>query len=189
MIEIRWHGRGGQGAKTAALLLAEAIVSGGKYVQAFPEYGPERRGAPVRAFNRIDDKEIRQHSPVVEPDVVVVLDPTLIEAAKVTDGLKEEGMLLVNTSEDPQELKKKYGIGDRVIHTVDASKIATETIGLDIPNTPMLGALAKISGVLDYETMMKDLKVKLSKKFRDRPEIVEGNLLSVKRAYEEVKQG
>ena len=188
MVEIRWHGRGGQGAKTAALLLADAITSSGKYVQAFPEYGPERRGAPVRAFNRIDEKEIRQHSPVLEPDVVVVLDPTLIETAKVTEGLKDGGVLLVNTSEPPKELRKRYGIRNKKIYTVDASTIAVETIGLDIPNTPMLGALARTTEILDFERMIKDLTAKLSKKFRDRPEIVEGNIRSIKKAYEEVRQ-
>jgi len=187
MIEIRWHGRGGQGAKTGALLLADAVISSGKYVQAFPEYGPERRGAPVRAFNRIDQKEIRQHSPVVEPDVVVVLDPTLIESAQVTEGLKDGGILLVNTGENPQELRGKYSIETRNVYTVDASTIAVETIGLDIPNTPMLGALARVTEVLDLEGMVKDLSAKLAKKFRDRPEIVKGNIQSIKRAYEEVK--
>lgn len=188
MIEIRWHGRGGQGAKTAALLLADAVISSGKYVQAFPEYGPERRGAPVRAFNRIDEKEIRQHSPVVAPDVVVVLDPTLIETAKVTEGLKDGGVLLVNTSETPGELKKKYHIDSGRLHTVDASKIAVETIGLDIPNAPMLGALAKVTDMFDFERMVEDLQHKLSHKFRDRPEIVDGNIRSLKRAYEEVTE-
>ena len=188
MIEIRWHGRGGQGAKTAALLLADAVISSGKYVQAFPEYGPERRGAPVRAFNRIDEKEIRQHSPVVEPDVVVVLDPTLIETAKVTEGLKDGGVLLVNTSETPGELKKKYHIDSGRLYTVDASKIAVETIGLDIPNAPMLGALAKVTDMFDFERMVEDLQHKLSHKFRDRPEIVDGNIRSLKRAYEEVTE-
>lgn len=187
MVEIRWHGRGGQGAKTAALLLADAVISSGKFVQAFPEYGPERRGAPVRAFNRIDENEIRQHSPVVEPDVVVVLDPTLIEAAKVTEGLKDGGVLLVNTSETPEELKKKYHIDSGKLHTVDASRIAVETIGLDIPNSPMLGALAKVTEMFDFDRMVEDLLHKLTEKFRDRPEIVDGNIRSMKRAYEEVK--
>ncbi|KPJ51281.1 pyruvate synthase [candidate division TA06 bacterium DG_26] len=188
MVEIRWHGRGGQGAKTAALLLADAVISSGKYVQAFPEYGPERRGAPVRSFNRIDKTEIRQHSPVVEPDVVVVLDATLIESAKVTEGLKKDGVLLVNTAETPGELRKSHDIKTGKVYTVDASTIALDTMGLDIPNTPMLGALARVTEILDYEEMLKDLEKKLSKKFRGRPEIVEGNLRSVKRAYEEVKQ-
>ncbi len=189
MVEIRWHGRGGQGAKTAALLLADAIIPSGKYVQAFPEYGPERRGAPVRVFNRIDEKEIRQHSPVTEPDVVVVLDPTLIETAKVTDGLKDGGVLLVNTSEGPQGMRKKYGIETEKLYTVDASGIALETLGLDIPNTPMLGALARVTDMLDFGRMIGDLEIKLAKKFRDRPKIVKGNIESIKRAYEEVNQG
>jgi pyruvate ferredoxin oxidoreductase gamma subunit len=186
MLEIRWHGRGGQGAKTVALLLADAALSSGKNVQAFPEYGPERMGAPVQSFNRIDDGRILMHCSIKSPDVVVVLDPTLMATVKVTDGLKPDGTLLVNTSFSPSELKKKTGFGGRVC-TVDASKISEETIGRRIPNTPMLGALVKVTGALDFEAMLDDTRQKLSKKFAHRPEVIEGNIESMRRAAQEVK--
>ncbi len=188
-LEIRWHGRGGQGAKTAALLFGEAALETGMYIQAFPEYGPERMGAPVVAFNRLADNEIRTHASIKEPDIVVVLDPTLIEVANVVDGLKEDGVLLVNTEETPEQLKKHYKLDNRKIkiYCVNASKIALETIGRDVPNTPMLGALVKVTGIFHYETMMESIKAKLSAKFRGRDEIIKGNLESIKRAYEEVK--
>ncbi|HBE73497.1 MAG TPA: pyruvate synthase [candidate division Zixibacteria bacterium] len=186
MLEIRWHGRGGQGAKTVALLLADAALSAGKNVQAFPEYGPERMGAPVQSFNRIDDGRIPMHCSIKSPDVVVVLDPTLMATVKVTAGLKPGGTLLVNTSFAPGEIKKQTGFGGRVC-TVDASRISEETIGRRIPNTPMLGALAKVTGVLDFEAMMDDTRQKLAKKFAHRPEVIEGNLESMRRAAQEVK--
>jgi len=188
VIEIRWHGRGGQGAKTAALLFGEAALDTGKYIQAFPEYGPERMGAPVVAFNRLADETIRTHSGIKEPDVVVVLDPTLIEIANVVTGLKDGGILLVNTEDTPEELKKKYNLGDKKIkiYCVDASKIALESFNRDVPNTPMLGALVKVTGIFDYDKMMESIKAKLSVKFRGRDELIKGNLQSIKRAYEEV---
>jgi pyruvate ferredoxin oxidoreductase gamma subunit len=186
MLEVRWHGRGGQGAKTVALLLADAALSAGKSVQAFPEYGPERMGAPVQSFNRIDDGSILMHCSIKSPDVVVVLDPTLMATVKVTSGLKPGGILLVNTSLTPGEIKKQTGFGGRVC-TVDASKISEETIGRRIPNTPMLGALAKVTGALDFEAMVEDTRQKLAKKFAHRPEVIEGNIESMRRAAKEVK--
>ncbi len=186
MLEVRWHGRGGQGAKTVALLLADAALSAGKKVQAFPEYGPERMGAPVQSFNRVDDNSILMHCSIKSPDVVVVLDPTLMATVKVTAGLKPNGTLLVNTSLTPGEIKKQTGFVGRVC-TVDASKISEETIGRRIPNTPMLGALAKVTGALDFEAMVEDTRQKLAKKFAHRPEVIEGNLESMRRAAKEVK--
>lgn len=189
VLEIRWHGRGGQGAKTAALLFGESALDTGKHIQAFPEYGPERMGAPVTAFNRLSEVSIRVHSGIKEPKIVVVLDPSLIEPAKVTQGLKEGGILLVNSSESPAELRKRLDLpaGIRVC-TVDASKIATDTIGKDVPNTPMLGALVKVTGLLKFEPMMKAIEHKLAEKFRGGKErFIEGNLVSIRRAYEEVK--
>ncbi|MDP2808503.1 MAG: 2-oxoacid:acceptor oxidoreductase family protein [bacterium] len=186
MIEIRWHGRGGQGAKTAALLLADAALSAGKYVQAFPEYGPERMGAPVQSFNRIDEQPILMHCPVKSPQVVVVLDPTLMASVNVTAGLGADGMLIINTGLDAVEIKKSVKF-DGKIFTVDASRISEETIGKNIPNTPMLAALVKITGILDFKSMMEDTEHKLAKKFAHRPEVIEGNIQSMKRAAEEVK--
>jgi pyruvate ferredoxin oxidoreductase gamma subunit len=188
VFEIRWHGRGGQGAKTAALLFGDAALSTGKYIQAFPEYGPERMGAPVQSFNRLSDKPINIHSGITSPDIVIVLDPTLMKSIDVTQGLADEGYILINTSKSPQEMREEFGIKAKKIATCDAYKISEETIGKKIPNTPMLGALIRVTGILDFEQMLKDTGEKLSKKFSGRPEIVEGNINSIKRAYEEVQQ-
>ncbi len=188
VLEVRWHGRGGQGAKTAALLFGEAALETGKFIQAFPEYGPERMGAPVTAFNRLSDEFIWSHSGIKNPDIVVVLDPSLIEPAKVTDGLKPDGIILVNTAESPEDLRKRLGLPGTVkVYTVDASAIAMATIGRDVPNTPMLGALARVTGVLKLEPMIEAIRSKLSVKFRGREKLVEDNLKSIRRAYEEVK--
>ncbi|MGQ9677860.1 MAG: 2-oxoacid:acceptor oxidoreductase family protein [bacterium] len=188
VLEIRWHGRGGQGAKTAALLFGEAALSTGKFIQAFPEYGPERMGAPVTAFNRLSDEPIYSHSGIKSPDIVVVLDPSLIEPARVVEGLKENGILLINTTESPDELRRRLNLPSSVeVYTVDASKIALETIGRDVPNTPMLGALVRVSGVLQLEPVLESIKEKLSVKFRGRTKLVEDNLQSIRRAFEEVK--
>jgi pyruvate ferredoxin oxidoreductase gamma subunit len=186
MIEIRWHGRGGQGAKTVALLLADAALAVGKHMQAFPEYGPERMGAPVQSFNRISDRPITLHCSVKEPSVVAVLDPTLMATVNVTGGLKPDGILLVNTALSPAEIKQQTGFAGTV-YTIDASKISRETIGRDIPNTPMLGALVKVTGVLDFDAMVEDTEKKLAKKFSHRPEVIEGNIKSIKRAALEVR--
>lgn len=185
--EIRWHGRGGQGAKTAALLLGDAAMSLGKYIQAFPEYGPERMGAPVASFNRISSEPITIHYGITEPDIVLVLDPTLIGTIDVTKGLPENGIIIVNTPGSASEVRTMTKFKTGKIFAVDASKISKETIGKDIPNTPMLGALIKASGLLDFDHMMEDLKKKLSKKFASKPEVIEGNLSAVKRSFEEVK--
>ena len=150
LLEIRWHGRGGQGAKTAALLFADAAVETGKYIQAFPEYGPERMGAPVFAFNRISDKPILQHCGIKSPNIVVVLDPTLMETVNVTDGLPEDGVILVNTQKSAEEIKKELNLTKQHVYVVDASKISTEILKRDLPNTPMLGALIKVSKLLDF---------------------------------------
>lgn len=189
VLEIRWHGRGGQGAKTAALLFGEAALDTGKFIQAFPEYGPERMGAPVQAFNRLSDEPIRSHSGIKSPKIVVVLDASLIEPARVTAGLAEDGILLVNTTEGAAELKQRLGLPATVrVYTVDASRIATEEIGKDVPNTPMLGALVKVTGLFELEPMMAAIRHKLETKFRGREKLIETNLKSIRRAFEEVKQ-
>ena len=190
MLEVRWHGRGGQGAKTAALLFAEAAAAAGKRVQAFPEYGPERMGAPVTSYNRVSDEEITLHSGVTSPDFVVVLDATLIDTGKVTEGIPEDGIIVVNTPQSPAEMAKQLGLGEDAkikVFTVDADTISKETIGRVIPNTPMLGALIRATGVLELEDLLEDTKRKLEKKFRNRPEIIQGNLEAIRRAYQEVK--
>jgi pyruvate ferredoxin oxidoreductase gamma subunit len=188
-LEIRWHGRGGQGAKTAALLFGESALDTGMYIQAFPEYGPERMGAPVQAFDRVLDRPIRSHSGIRHPDIVVVLDSSLIEPAGVTNGLKPDGIILVNTTDTPGEMRKRLGVPSTVkVYAVDASKIAMETVGKNVPNTPMLGALVKVTGVLKFDEMMTAIKDKLAEKFRGGKEkFIEPNLVSVRRAYEEVR--
>ncbi len=189
MMEIRWHGRGGQGAKTAALLLGEAAISAGKYVQAFPEYGPERMGAPVAAYDRIAAKEITIHSPVLLPDVVLVLDETLTESVNVAHGLSEEtGVLIVNTPYSKEEVRERVKWNGKKLFTIDASKIALANIGKAIPNTPMIGALLGAVDVLPLEAFMEDTKKKLEKKFKSKPEVIEGNLKAIRAAYEEVKK-
>lgn len=188
LTEIRWHGRGGQGAKTAALLLADAALASGKYIQAFPEYGPERMGAPVASFNRISSNPISLHSGVTDPDIVIVLDPTLMDSVDVTEGMPANGTLLVNIERSPAEVREIFGIASGIkICTVDASRISTETIGRDIPNTPMLGALVKATGILDFKEMIEDTKKKLEKKFKSKPEVIAGNLKAIERAYNEVR--
>ncbi|HAH88202.1 MAG: 2-oxoacid:acceptor oxidoreductase family protein [Armatimonadota bacterium] len=187
LTEIRWHGRGGQGAKTAALLFGDAVLGQGKYMQAFPEYGPERMGAPVQSYNRISDEPINLHCSVTEPQVVVVLDPTLIGTVDVIQGLPTDGTIIINTDRPASKFKEMLGLNTQKVYTVDASKIAKETIGRDIPNTPMMGALVKATGLLDFEDMLKETKVKLTKKFRNKPEVIDGNIKAIRRAYEELK--
>ena len=188
LIEIRWHGRGGQGAKTAALLLGDAALASGKYIQAFPEYGPERMGAPVASFNRISSKPIMLHSGVTNPDIVIVLDPTLIESVNVTEGMGDGGVLIVNTERSSKDVKNDCGISGGIkVFTVDASKISIDTIGKDIPNTPMVGALIKATGILDFKEMIENMKHKLEKKFKSKPEVIEGNLKAIERAFNEVR--
>ena len=187
IIEIRWHGRGGQGAKTAALLFADAALSEGKFIQAFPEYGPERMGAPVQSFNRISENPITLHCGISNPKYVVVLDPTLLTSVDVLSGVPDDGMIIINTGKATQEIKAHLKNQKVKVFTVDASKIAREAIGRDIPNTPMLGAMAKATGILDFGRLISDLEVKLKKKFASKPEIIAGNLKAVKRAYEEVR--
>jgi len=188
LIEIRWHGRGGQGAKTAALLFADAALTSGKYVQAFPEYGPERMGAPVTSFDRLSAKPILLHSGVTNPDVVIVLDPTLMETVDVIEGVPDGGIVIINTNKSPDEIKKELKMTGRIkVFTVDASTISREEIGREIPNTPMLGALIKATGILDFKEMLEDTKKKLEKKFKSRPEIIQGNVKAIERAYKEVR--
>ncbi|ODA43747.1 Pyruvate:ferredoxin oxidoreductase, gamma subunit [Thermodesulfovibrio sp. N1] len=187
-IEVRWHGRGGQGTVTAAKVFADACLSGGRYVQAFPEYGPERAGAPLRAYNRISSKELRMHCPVSNPDVVVVVDPTLIESIDVTEGAKDNASFIVNSSKDPKELREKLKLkSTQKIYVVDATKIALECFGRPMPNSPMVGALNRVTGLVNLETLLEDVKKSFGKKFAQK--IIDGNLLAVKRGYEEVKEG
>ncbi|GBD95359.1 MAG TPA: pyruvate synthase [Nitrospirae bacterium] len=187
-IEIRWHGRGGQGTVTAAKVLADACLSGGRYVQAFPEYGPERAGAPLRAYNRISDHVIRMYCPVLHPHVISIADATLLDGVNVTDGAQDDTIFLVNTSKDPKEIREKLNAkpGQKVF-TVDASKIARDCIGRPLPNASMLGAISKATGIIDMDTLLANVKKSFGKKFARK--IIDGNLDATKRGYEEVKEG
>ncbi len=189
LTEIRWHGRGGQGAKTAALLFGEAALSTGKYIQAFPEYGPERMGAPVQSFNRLSSRPITLHSQVIAPDIVVVLDPTLIGPVEVTAGLSPGGIIIVNSQDSPREMRKELGLasGKGKVFTVDASAISRKHLGREFPNTPMMGALVKATDILGLESLLSDTRKKLEKKFRRKPEVIKGNLQSIRDAYKEAR--
>ncbi|MFH1791391.1 MAG: 2-oxoacid:acceptor oxidoreductase family protein [Candidatus Omnitrophota bacterium] len=187
LFEVRWHGRGGQGAKTASQFLAEAALDAGKFIQAFPEYGPERAGAPIRSYTRVSDARIDIHSPVTKPAVVVVIDPTLLDAVDVTEGLGENGVLLVNTPDTPDAIREKTGFKSGKVATCDATKISLETLGVPMPNTPMLGALLKIVPMVPLESIDEQIKHKFLKKIGE--EKTNANLKGVKRAYEEVKVG
>ena len=189
MIEIRWHGRGGQGAKTASLLLADAAFNTGKYIQGFPEYGPERMGAPITAYNRISDTPIRVHSNVYEPDYVVIVDDTLIDTVDVTKGLKENGAILINTSKQIDEIRKSLKGYKGKIYTVDASKISLECLKANFPNTALLSAIIKITNIMSKDELLKDMETSFKHKFARKPEVIEPNMEAVKRAYDEVIGG
>ena len=185
IVEIRWHGRGGQGAVTAAKILAEAALLSGKFVQAFPEFGPERAGAPVKSFTRISARPINTHTQILSPDAVVVLDPTLIEMVNVCDGLSAAGALILNTDKTPQEMKKRLGAAAGRIATVDATDISIKAFKRNIPNTPMIAALVKVTGIMKLEEVIDGFKKQSSGKFS--PEVVEANVRAMKSAYEAVK--
>ncbi|KGG80927.1 2-oxoacid:acceptor oxidoreductase family protein [Caloranaerobacter azorensis] len=187
MIEIRWHGRGGQGAKTASLLLAEAAFATGKFIQGFPEYGPERMGAPITAYNRISDSKIRIHSNIYEPDYVVVVDETLLKDVDVTAGLKKEGAIVINSEKSPEELRPLLKGYEGRVYTIDARKISIETLGKYFPNTPMLGAIVKVANIMEEEDFLKAMEESFAHKFATKPEVIEGNMEAIKRALKEVK--
>lgn len=189
MIEIRWHGRGGQGAKTASLLLADIAFNTGKYIQGFPEYGPERMGAPITAYNRIDDKPIRCHSNIYEPDYVVVVDDTLLSTVDVTLGLKNDGALLINSALEESEIRKLVPNYSGKIYTVDASRISFECLGANFPNTALLSAVIKITGIMTKEDLEKHMLASFKHKFAKKQDVIEPNMEAVRRAYNEVKGG
>jgi pyruvate ferredoxin oxidoreductase gamma subunit len=183
ILEIRWHGRGGQGVKTAALLFAEAASEGGKFIQGFSDYGPERSGAPIQGFTRISDSPITLHNFITYPDVVVVLDPTLLGTVAVAEGLKAGGKVLVNTSHDPAEVAAKLGVDKSQVYVVDAQKISMETMGRDMPNSPMIGALIKVIGQVELPWVNQTFENKFGSK---SAQIVADNVAAIKRAHEEV---
>lgn len=187
IVEIRWHGRGGQGAKTASLLLADAAFNTGKFIQGFPEYGPERMGAPITAYNRISDERLSVHSNIYEPDYVVVVDDSLIECVDVTAGLKESGAIIVNTTKTPEDIRPLLKGYKGKVCTIDARTISINTLGRYFPNTPMLGAVVKVSKVMDEEEFLNDMVDSFKHKFAKKPEVVEGNINALKVSMQEVK--
>lgn len=188
LIEIRWHGRGGQGAKTASLLLADAAFNTGKYIQGFPEYGPERMGAPITAYNRISNNPITIHSNIYEPDYVVVVDDTLLETVDVTAGLKESGAIVINTTKSPEYLSQVLKGYKGAIYTIDARKVSMETLGKYFPNTPMLAAIVKVSNIMTDEAFLKDMEGSFKHKFAKKPEVIEGNMKALEMALKEIKK-
>ena len=187
LIEFRWHGRGGQGAKTACLLLADAAFAAGKYVQGFPEYGPERMGAPITAYNRISDARCSVHCNIDDPDYVVVVDETLLDTVDVTRGLNPEGAVIINTPKDPKVLREKLKGWAGSIWAIDARKVSEETLGRYFPNTPMLAAAVKVSGVLEKERFLSDMEESFHHKFASKPQVIEGNMQVLRTSMEEVQ--
>lgn len=187
LTEIRWHGRGGQGAKTAALLLADVAFQTGKYVQGFPEYGPERMGAPITAYNRISDTKIRVHSNIYDPQYVVVVDESLLESVDVTSGLKKDGAILVNTQKTKEEIVPHLKGYEGKLYTIDARKVSMETMGKYFPNTPLLAAIVKVAGIMDEETFLREMQASFSHKFASKPEVIDGNMAALKMALKEVR--
>jgi pyruvate ferredoxin oxidoreductase gamma subunit len=188
-VEIRWHGRGGQGAKTACLLLADAAFSSGKYVQGFPEYGPERMGAPITAYNRISDERCTVHSNIYNPDYVVVVDETLLESVNVTAGLSNEGAIIINTEKTPEEIRPMLNGYSGKVCTIDARRISEETLGKNFPNTPMLAAAVKVSGVVEPNRFVSDMKASFQHKFSTKPQVIEGNMNALAKSMREVQIG
>ena len=188
LIEIRWHGRGGQGAKTASLLLADVAFSTGKYIQGFPEYGPERMGAPMTAYNRISSKPIEVHSNIYDPDYVVVVDETLLKAVDVTNGLKEKGGIVINTTKSLDEIKPLLKNYNGNIYTIDAKKISEDALGKYFPNVPMLAAIEKIAGIMPDDDFIKNMEESFKHKFAKKPEVIDGNMQALKIALNNVKK-
>lgn len=188
LIEIRWHGRGGQGAKTASLLLADAAFNTGKYIQGFPEYGPERMGAPITAYNRISNEPITVHSNIYYPDYVVVVDDTLLDSVDVTAGLKPDGAIVINSTLDNETLKEKLKKYSGAIYKIDARKISLETLGRYFPNTPMLAAIVKVSNIMSEEEFMQDMIGSFKHKFAKKPDVIDGNMKALEIALKEVEK-
>ena len=178
--EIRWHGRGGQGAVTASMILAMAAVYEGKYAQAFPEFGAERRGAPVKAYTRIDDEPIRTRAPILNPDIVVVLDPSLPKELYL-EGAKETTLFIVNTKRGREEVARDLGVDPSRVHTVDATRIALEILKVPIVNTAMVGALIGVVPLVSLDSVARAIRETFSGR------IAEANVLAVRKAYETIR--
>lgn len=185
-VEIRWHGRGGQGAKTAALLLADVAFKTGKYVQGFPEYGPERMGAPITAYNRISDTPLTVHSNIYEPDYVVVVDETLLESIDVTAGLKQEGAIIINSERSKDALIPLLRGYQGEVYVINAREISMQTLGKNYPNSPMLAATVAVSGVMEKGAFLDEMQASFKHKFAKKPEVIEGNMKALELALDVV---
>jgi pyruvate ferredoxin oxidoreductase gamma subunit len=186
-IEIRWHGRGGQGAKTAALLLADVAFNTGMHVQGFPEYGPERMGAPITAYNRIGQSPIRVHSNIYNPDYVVVVDETLLHAVDVTKGLKADGGIIINTDKSKEEIIPLLKGYEGAVYTIDAREVSMATLGKYFPNSPMLASIVKVAEIMDQDIFLEQMEASYKHKFAKKPEVIEGNMNALRMAFAEVK--
>lgn len=189
MVEIRWHGRGGQGAKMACMLLADVAGLQGKFVQGFPEYGPERMGAPITAYNRISEKRCTIHSNIYYPDYVVVVDETLLDSVDVTRGLKKDGAIIINTPFSPEEMRPRLPEWPGRVFTIDARRISEEHLGINFPNTPMLAATVKVSGVVETERFLIDIEDSFKEKFASKPHVIAGNMETLIKSMQEVREG
>lgn len=187
-IEIRWHGRGGQGAKTAALLLADVAFKTGKYVQGFPEYGPERMGAPITAYNRISEEPVTIHSNIYYPDYVAVVDDSLLESIDVTHGLKENGAIIINTEKEKEELTALLRGFKGAVYTLDAKAISLKALGKNYPNSPMLAAVVAVSGVMEQKEFLREMEASFGHKFAKKPEVIDGNMKALELAFTEVSK-
>lgn len=188
MIEIRWHGRGGQGAKSASQLLADSAFLAGKYVQSFPEYGPERGGAPITAFNRISDTRCNVHSNIYYPDYVVVVDETLLHTVDVSAGLKENGAIVINSEKDSQELRPLLHDYKGRVYTIDAKALSLKYIGQYFPNSPMLAAIVEVSHCVDPDRFLTDMESSYRHKFASKPQLIQGNLDCLAASMKEVRE-
>ena len=188
MTEIRWHGRGGQGAKTACLLLADAAFASGKYVQGFPEYGPERMGAPITAYNRISDEPCTIHSNIYAPDYVVVVDESLLSSVDVTAGLSPEGGIVINSRRPAADLRPQLNGYTGAVYAIDARRISEEYLGGYFPNTPMLSAIVQVSRVLDPGRFIADMEASFRHKFASKPDVIQGNMSCLIQSMKEVRQ-
>ncbi len=185
-MEIRWHGRGGQGAKTAALLLADVAFKAGKFVQGFPEYGPERMGAPITAYNRISEEPVTVHSNIYSPDYVVVVDDGLLESTDVTHGLKEDGAVIINTEKQKEELLPLLHDYAGAVYTLNAKDISMKALGKNYPNSPMLAAVVAVSGAMEQDAFMKEMEASFQHKFAKKPEVIDGNMKALELTFEEI---
>lgn len=185
-MEIRWHGRGGQGAKTAALLLADVAFKVGKFVQGFPEYGPERMGAPITAYNRISTEPVTVHSNIYDPDYVVVVDDGLLETTDVTHGLKENGAVIINTEKEKEKLLPLLHGYQGAVYTLDARAISMQALGKNYPNSPMLAAVVAVSGVMKQEEFLKEMQASFRHKFAKKPEVIDGNMKALELTFAEI---